>query len=129
MDRMLACMGDFILFISVLLVRHSVLCKPNASLKEMMSSQCGGLLEGGALTSDATRKSVMPTAASVVNSHFGLSSIDINTHFSQTVFILFFSAHDFQKKDRHVVSFMFPVGRKRKRKRRYDASSLKKKNL
>ncbi len=98
MDRMLACMGDFILFISVLLVRHSVLCKPNASLKEMMSSQCGGLLEGGALTSDATRKSVMPTAASVVNSHFGLSSIDINTHFSQTVFILFFSAHDFQKK-------------------------------
>ncbi len=92
MDRMLACMGDFILFISVLLVRHSVLCKPNASLKEMMSSQCGGLLEGGALTSDATRKSVMPTAASVVNSHFGLSSIDIgiNTHFSQTVFFFFF---------------------------------------
>ncbi len=74
MDPMRACMGDFILFISVMLGRHSVQCKPTASLKEMMSSQCGGLLEGGALTSDATRKSVMPTAVSVVNSHSGLSS-------------------------------------------------------
>lgn len=74
MDPMRACMGDFILLISVMLVRDLVQCKPTASLKEMMSSQCVGLLEGGALTSDATRKSVMPTAASVVDSHSGLSS-------------------------------------------------------
>lgn len=40
MDLMHACVGEFILFISV---RHSVQCEPTASLKQMMSSQ---LLEG-----------------------------------------------------------------------------------
>lgn len=43
MDLMHTCVGDFILFISVMLDRHSVQCEPTASLKQMMSSQ---LLEG-----------------------------------------------------------------------------------
>lgn len=116
-----------------MLVRHSVQCKPTASLKEMMSSQCGGLLEGGALTSDATRKSVMPTAASVVNSHSGLSSrawLRRKTHFSQPAFLffIFFLPMTF-KKDRHVVSFTLSVGRKRNRKRCCNAYSLKKQHL
>jgi len=57
---------------NTVLVRLSVQCKPIATLKQMMSSHLSG--GGGALTSEAPRKSVMPTAGLLVDSHSGLSS-------------------------------------------------------